>query len=548
MTSLARARLLAPSREQVSWIIVGTLTTARVLLSLHRISLPGLQNDEVDFVNAATIRLPGMFIPHSIAGVPVMVYPYVGALKSWLSAPIFSIFGDSALTIRLAPVLIASAGLALLYPALRDLISRPVALLVFVALCFENSLFWLTRDDVGPNAIELFFKCAGLWCVARYARTRRVRWTVALLVTLALGTFNKLNFIWVVNAAVVASVLLVFIYRRELSSHRRAVAVWIAGLALIYACYAIYYVSNHIGRVNGPSDPFTVLPHTWPRYLYGIRAVLSGTWFYTYVYAWLPPRMLVVWAILGLFCVGALASLWPTRNVAVAIIAVVTSLMVAQTLLTYLATAGWHYISVYPYITIVAVYGAWTLAEAALRRLPAARIAAFALFAVLPLSYNAVLLAKYFRALNHEPGFSAWSPAIYPLSRYIDSTTGTVFAADWSILTPLFALHPSQRYIDLEYLLKYPVPANLRAVATQVADTSGPKLIVTHIANKLVFPGNDISLERALGPHLHLVRTIDGDDHTPVFLVYAYRSATGRAASLPIVPTRADRPLTGEKH
>jgi 4-amino-4-deoxy-L-arabinose transferase-like glycosyltransferase len=514
-----------------AWLVVGALASVRILLSFYRLSLPGLQYDETLFVNAATLRVPGDYISHSIHhflflhslhGIPLMVYPYIGALKSWIYAPVFSLFGESAISIRLPAELIATAGLLLVYPALRDLINRPVALLAFAALCFDNSLFWLTRDDVGPTAIELFMKCAGLYCVARYARTGSVRWVVLLLITLGLGVFNKLNYVWVVDASVLASVVTAFALRDELSARRTAVIVWVLGLVVLYGCFIAYYIHNHISQLEGGGVSLSVLPYTWPRYLAGIKLVLSGVWFYDYALQSTGPRMVFVWLVVILFVVGALASLLPrSRNLPVAVLGLVTLVMSAQTLATYQATAGWHYVSVYPYVTIVAAYGVWVLATVILRRRRGYVLVAMAAALVGALAYDGVLMAKYDRQLQQEPTFSAWTPAIYALSSYLQTRPGDVLTADWGILNPLFALNPSERYVALEFELEGGA-AGAAAAASQAASLPGPKVVVTHVADKQVFAGNDARLRQALRGHLRLLRVVDGDANTPIYDVYAY--------------------------
>lgn len=520
-------RLQAFSGDRTGWTIVVALLVIRTAIGRYRIALPGLQNDEVLFVNAATLRIPSIFITHTIDGIPLMVFPYIGALKSWLYAPVFSLFGTSPTTIRFPAELIAGSGLLLLYPAIRDLVNRPVALAAFAALCFDGSLFWLTRNDVGPNAIELFMKCAVIFCAARLMRDRRMRWLVLMLAALALGLFNKLNFIWVVNAALVVSLLVAIDQRHRLREHQRLLAVWFCGLALIYATFAAYYLGDEIALVGGPAHHGSVLAHTWPQYITGMKAVLSGVWFFDYALAPIGPRMIVVLAFLALFVTGSVASvLRRTRSLPVASLTLVTVLMSVQTLDTYQATAGWHYVSVYPFITIVAAYGAWSGALLLTRRRSWA-VMALGAVTLATVAYDGVLFGTYFRQLEHEPSFSAWSPAIYRLSRFIQRTPGTVFIVDWGILTPLFALHQTHRYDDEEFALTDPAPANLTGIGAQIAGTPGPKLIVTHTDAKLVFPTVNANLERATRGHLRLVRTIDGDGEVPVFLIYRYATVGG---------------------
>lgn len=512
------------SAERAAWIFVWSLVVIRVAVSVFRISRPGLQADETLFVNAATLRIHGEFIQYQIHGIPILVSPYIGALKSWIYAPIFSLFGGSALTIRLPVILITSAGLPLVYVAVRDLVNRPVALLSVMVLSFDNSVFWLTRDDVGPNAIEFFIKCAVLLCLARLARDRRLRWVWLLLVLLALGVFNKLNFIWTVNATVAASVVVAVYYRRALGSASRLVAVWVGGLAAIYAGFAAYYLGEHISALNAPVHHGSLLSYTWPLYEQGTKQILSGTWFLDYALTSTNPWMPVVWVIVGLFVIGAMTSVVVRRlrSLTIACLSLVTVLTGVQILFTSQATAGWHYIAIYPFVMIVAAYGVWALARLLLRR-EAWVALAVAVVGVAAVTYDGVLLGKYFRTLNREPRFSAWTTAIYPLSQYVRHQGGKVIVADWGIYDPLLALDPSRRYVDEQFTFVNPDPVSLKDAAALVAGIKGPKLIITHADGSLVFPTVNSDLRRAEAGHLRLLRTVSGVDGKPLFLVYRYQ-------------------------
>lgn len=59
----------------------------------------------MDFVGAATGKRPY----RGRLGIPLMIFPYIGALKSWIYIPIFALCGVSAESIRL-PVMVISCG------------------------------------------------------------------------------------------------------------------------------------------------------------------------------------------------------------------------------------------------------------------------------------------------------------------------------------------------------------------------------------------------------------------------------------------------------
>jgi hypothetical protein len=519
----SRVSALATLDERIVWALLAALLVFRILLAHHLIDEPGLQYDETLFVNAATLRLPGVGIVHSVAGIPIMIYPFTGALKSWLYYPIFKLFGTSPGVVRLPVVVAVSVGLGFLYFAVRDLVNRPVAILVFVVLCFDNSLFWLTRDDVGPSAIELTLKCILLWCASRFARAPGQRWVLLILAALAIAEFDKLNFIWVVNAATVASVIVIVRYRAALRAHLRWLAIWIGGLALSYAGFGAYYLGDHLSKVQTVHGP-TSLGALWPVYSGGTEAILSGTWFYSYALAPLNPRLAVVWIVLALFIAGTIASVAVSsaRNLAVACMSVGTVVIAFQNWITPQGTAGWDFFEIYPFVTIVAGYGAYAIARATLRR--DARVAtALACLGVAAVTYNAVLMAKYFRALSREPVNSAWTPAIYELSNYLHNRGLPVYTTDWGIANPLFTLHPGNEYHELTYALENPAPANLDSLGKLFALVRADGVYVTHVPDKLIFPIATRDLFKAAGGHLHLDQTITGRTGVPVFQVYSYR-------------------------
>ena len=79
-----------------------------MLTAGRAIDIPGLQYDEILFVNAATGEpTNGLFVGRRILGVPVNVMPYMGALKAYLYYPVFKVLGVSPAPIRW-PIIILS--------------------------------------------------------------------------------------------------------------------------------------------------------------------------------------------------------------------------------------------------------------------------------------------------------------------------------------------------------------------------------------------------------------------------------------------------------
>ena len=363
------ARHLRARQRMERWwlpLFVGALLAVRVLLSVGDIRSPGLHHDETLFVNAAYHQEGVNFVTHRIGDLPAMVMPYIGALKSYLYYPIFHLLGVDPATVRIPAVLITSVGLLCLFLAVRRLIGTRVAVIALVLLSLDQSVVWLTRHDVGPSAIEFALKCVALLMAALYFDTRQARWVALCALALGLGVYNKLNFIWAVNGAAAVSVALLIVHRRSVRGQLGALAVWAGGLATIYAAFAAYYIGEGIGKLN-PLVYDSLLGFTWPRFEEGMSRILDGTWFYSYALGEMPHRHAVSWLMLAAFGVGTVGALLRSRrNLAVLGAAAMTLLIAAQILVTPQATAGWHYIAIYPFVLLVAAYGVEVAAGALL--------------------------------------------------------------------------------------------------------------------------------------------------------------------------------------
>src|SRR5215469_6624120 len=120
-----------------------------VFLAVYRIQLPGLYYDEVAFVNAAQGAPDNTFIYKRLGPVPVLIMPYLGALKAWIYAPIFHILGTSPLTIRLPAILLAAVTLLIFYRAMRDAIGALWATMVVWVMAVDPANLFPSRLDWG---------------------------------------------------------------------------------------------------------------------------------------------------------------------------------------------------------------------------------------------------------------------------------------------------------------------------------------------------------------------------------------------------------------
>ena len=189
-------------------IIVAGAVLAYVLISLFHIRNPGLYYDESLFVNAA-LGAPDNddFVSYRLFGIPLMNFPYVGALKSFVYAPIFAVFGVSLLSIRLPAVLLSAGTIVIIYLLLSRLIPRWIAAVTTAFVAVDTSFILMTRLDEGPIVLMLLLKVVAVYALIRSLQTSSWRFFALSLMLLVLGVWDKLNFIWIVAALAPASIV-----------------------------------------------------------------------------------------------------------------------------------------------------------------------------------------------------------------------------------------------------------------------------------------------------------------------------------------------------
>lgn len=177
-----------------------------VVNALYRIDLPGLQYDEVLFVNAAVPGGDDSFVHFRLFGIPLFVMGYIGALKSWLHAPVFAVFGVTPETIRVPSVLLAAAAIVVYYRVAIRLVPHWLAVAFAGLIAVDPAYLMMARADVGPTVLMMLCKAATLLFALRWLETgaRRDAWGLAL--ACSLGLFDKLNYMWFAVALCVALV------------------------------------------------------------------------------------------------------------------------------------------------------------------------------------------------------------------------------------------------------------------------------------------------------------------------------------------------------
>lgn len=306
-----------------AFFILTGITLTALVLGCWRMDHPGLYYDEMLFGNAAVGGKTDDFVRLRIASVPFLLMDYIGALKSWLYYPVFSLFPVGYWSVRVPALLIGLAGGLWLVAALWVGFGRSAALAGAVLILLDPTLITQARLDWGPNALMFFFRGLMVFSLVNWIKTGTVRWAWLALVAAGLGIFDKLNFLWISSSGAGA---LVLVYADTLRSFARAhrrhalalavLAVGGLGAAAVrgillaqhedigwpgrigYALTLLRYVFCGGGALDFISgDGLRLERWILPGYLLTVLVALRGRVRDKRLYAW-------IWVFAGLLCVA----------------------------------------------------------------------------------------------------------------------------------------------------------------------------------------------------------------------------------------------------
>ena len=226
-----------------------------VLVASHRIDLPGLYMDEVDFVNAARGGPDDTMIYTRLGSVPLLIMPYLGALKAWIYAPVFWLFGVSALTIRLPAILIAALTLLIFFQLMKAHVGVVWAIITTWLMAVDPANLFPSRLDWGPTVLMHFFQAAMLALWFSY-RDKPKLWKLLLICICAgLGFFDKFNFIWLIVAFILGIALCYPDSLKNLWFSCSRFARAVAGIVLLIGVGATLFLILPILHLHAASPP-----------------------------------------------------------------------------------------------------------------------------------------------------------------------------------------------------------------------------------------------------------------------------------------------------
>jgi len=479
-----------------AYALVAVALAYFAVMACRKIELPGLYYDEVEYVNPAI----GGPVARSIMGIPVLVVPYVGALKAYLYFPIFALFGVSAATIRLPAILISLLTLVLTFKLARVTFRPSYSALLVLLMAVDPIFIFLSKADYGPIVLMMFFKMLALYFFFLFIRTPSPRYLWGLTVACALGIFDKFNFIWFVLGLSVAAVVVFRSELRAVAAQYRAKFIWPAAALLLVLAGGIFAALPSFLHAQ-PND----LGH-WRHISYISRVYLAtmnsrDEWFLAPTFSAATITNWVTIPVIGLVIMaGATRVIRPRRsfmqalNDRVVFFYLLIFVVIFMELLVTLAAENPNHVFVlYPFHYAILIAVANRLSEMPRvdsrssgdvsdscegdsRRDRWARAAARmgggdrVKLGGLPFSRSAVVLAlvsavalavgseisvgvRYKKAVDQQAFNHLWTPAIYELATYANhSKADAIVSVTWGIHRQVFALsrpESRRRYADL---------------------------------------------------------------------------------------------------
>jgi hypothetical protein len=452
-SAAARERWLRPLK---SWEVAGVLAVlgAFVGVAVFRAWQPGLYYDELAFVNAARGGPSDIFIESRLLGVPVLLMPYLGALKSLIYFPIFQLFGVTEVSVRFPTVALTVLTLLLFWLTLRRLTGPAWGLVGLLLMGLDPALVYHVRYDWGPVCLMLLLEAVLLWSTLQWLRTGRRRFAAVALVAIVLGTYDKLNFLWISNALAVAVAV---VYRAQLRERWRADRRAVVACGAALAVFSVGVVAFRVVPFGMGDEPFPATLTALGERIASLAGVmdtaLGGIAVFEFIFEVpMEPRVPIeAVAAAALALVLLLWPRWPDHLGPLArfaaLCAAMWMLVFVQLVLTPAAGGSHHFMTLwaFPWLGLasaLALLTRWprrTRGRQAARAVGATLVGALVLVQLRVHHGYAVALEQPYR------GKAAWSPSIDALARAVPrlAPDTEIHCMDWGLCTQILGLGPA---------------------------------------------------------------------------------------------------------
>ncbi len=528
----------AKKQRAISYALLFICIAAFLGFCSYQIAYPGVQYDEITFSNIA-LGSKAEHFSFDILGVPIMVMPYIGALKAYLYYPVFALFGVSALAIRLPMIILAAFPLFLGYRVAVRLsnslwVGNALALMMSTSLCFIIS----TKMDWGPSSIMMFLIFLTLWAFLRLLDTKKLVYAYVVFLSILAGMYDKSSFIWFGAAFGVSALIFhreFFIQLwKEKGARFRAPFLTFLGIAAVYAAVAIPLLTS-MGVSQGSytfTERLALISSLYRDTLSG--ASYTGYMFFAPVEFSYFTVYLSIACLIGLAAFCVFSKLPKERMLNYAVLCSTAVIIFLEMAITKEAGGPHHTIMLFPFAMLFIALCGYCLINAFqskhLLKIAAAAACALALAAVTGLNLQADLWYTGYVS-NEDNVYSAnWDPHIYELAEYVQASEITnIYSVDWGTNNQLYAFdtkRDAKSYIELKgFFDEYgETPESEKELRYNEYFYGKDVLLVTKGEGMFNFPavagGFEAFQKEFPDKSFELIHTIDNAAGQPLYLVY----------------------------
>jgi 4-amino-4-deoxy-L-arabinose transferase-like glycosyltransferase len=510
-------------------------------LGLVLIPLAGVQDDEVLFTGPLFVPA---FDPYSLAifhhHPPLMVFPYTGALKTYLYWPILHLFGSNPYSLRLPLVLAGVLTILGFYYFAKQIAGIYAALFAALLLASDPSFLLANTFDWGPVALQHFFLVAGC-CLLVRGNLRSAG------LVFGLGLWDKAVFVWPLAGLAAGALAAYYPEIREALRAKRRIAE--TGLAFLIGVspLLIYNIQSRSQTVR--STAHFSLEHL-PLKVEELNLALDGSGLFGFLAAqeWEgDPKPA---ASLQARIADRVHRLFGDRQSSLFPLAVVIALFAAPFWWRSSARKPALFASVFSIVTFAfmaitrdageAVHHTillWPMPHLLVGVVLAAlnpRWVSSVLGSVLALS-NLLVTNQYIFQLDHYGAHGNFTDAIYPVAEDVRvaqaaNAAGHIYLMDWGLTETLTFLGRGKLPLFPgadPFFTARPDAEQQALISKMFADTQG--LFIGHIPEREVFTGVYKRLVTAAGEsgyRKEIVCTIPDSNHRPVFEIFRLRKVS----------------------
>lgn len=467
--------------------------------------------------------------------IPVMLLPYLGALKTWLYNAIFTVWAPGPAPLRLPALLIGAGTLLLFFRLLDAAVDRTAAWFGTAMLATDPSFIILSAVDYGPVAIQHALKLGAMLLLVAFHRTRRPGRLAAACFLLGLAMWDKAVFSWFLAGLLIAGGA-VFWSEVRAGWSWRALGAALAGFAAGALPWIVYNIARPLETYAGTAR-FSIEGGLIKLIL--LKRTLDGSGLFGFMTA--PdvgpnpgvPRSAIqhvqfwVAGIMGhpgtSFTLIALAAailalplMWrkPERRAVVFALLLMTATWILMFVTSGAGGAVHHVALLWP-------FPAFSIAAVAAALLNWRR--GWAVVAVLCAS-QILVMNTYHVALIRNGGSVRWSDAFGPLhERLRASRAETILIADWGILETLNLMSQGELPLLDASALLYP-EAQPEALVPRLYLKGA--VWVTHSAGREQWEGVNQALDQAArdaGVRRELLHTVRDRNGRSIFDILVFR-------------------------